>query len=175
MHLVLRALPDTDGAAAVTGEIVVVGLGNSYRSDDGVGIVAAAALKDLALPGVRVVTGIAEPMGLLDAWSGAKLAVVIDAGVATPSMPGGIRRCTLGDVVDAPEGLSSHRIDIARTRALGQVLGRLPEALVVFTIEAADTGHGIGLTPRVAAAVPEVVNMALAEINGTPYPSHRIC
>jgi hydrogenase maturation protease len=37
---------------------------------------------------------------------------------------------------------------------------------VIFTIEAADTSHGIGLTPQVAAAVPEVVGMALAEFNG---------
>jgi hydrogenase maturation protease len=36
---------------------------------------------------------------------------------------------------------------------------------MVFTIEVADTGHGIGLTPQVAAAVPKVVGMAVAEIN----------
>ncbi|HEY2502955.1 MAG TPA: hydrogenase maturation protease [Mycobacterium sp.] len=157
----------------MTREIVVVGLGNSYRSDDGVGIAAAAALNDLALPGVRVLTGIAEPMSLLDAWSSARLAVVIDAAVATPSVPGRIRRSTLGDVVDAPEGLSSHRIDIGRTHALGQVLGRVPDALVVFTIEVAATGLGVGLTPQVAHAVPEVVGMAVAEINRTRWPTRR--
>jgi hydrogenase maturation protease len=169
----LGALLDADGAAAVTGEIVVVGLGNSYRSDDGVGIVAAAAINDLALPGVRVVTGIPEPMGLLDAWSGARLAVVIDAAVATPSIPGRIRRSALGDVADAREGLSSHGIDIGRTHALGQVLGRVPDALVVFTIEVAATEHGIGLTPQVADAVPEVVGMAVAEINRNRGPRRR--
>lgn len=149
----------------MNGEVVVIGLGNSYRSDDGVGIDAAAALNDLGLPGVRVVTGIPEPMSLLDAWSGARLAVVIDASVASPSVPGRIRRSTVGDVVAAPEGLSSHGINIARTYALGQELGRVPGALVVFTIEAGAFGHGVGLTPPVARAVPEVVGMALAEIN----------
>lgn len=160
----LGALLDADGAASVTGEIIVVGLGNSYRRDDGVGIVAAAALDELALPGVRVVTDVVEPMSLLEAWSGAGLAVVIDAAVVTPSMPGRVHRCTLGDVVAASEGLSSHSVDIGRTHALGQALGRVPDALVVFTIEVADTGHGIGLTPQVAEAVPEVVGMAVAEI-----------
>lgn len=161
----LGALLDADGAAAVTGEIVVVGLGNSCRGDDSVGIAAAAALHDLGLPGVRVVTGIPEPMALLEAWSGARLAVVIDAAVATPSVPGRVRRSTVADVVGAPEALSSHRIDIAGTHELGQVLGRVPRALVVFTIEAATTEHGIGLSPRVADAVPEVVAMAVAEID----------
>ena len=83
------ALLDADGAAAVTAEIVVVGLGNSYRSDDGVGIAAAVALNGLALPGVRVLIGIAEPISLLEAWSGAKLAVVIDAAVMTSRSRGG--------------------------------------------------------------------------------------
>ena len=67
----------------MTGGIVVIGLGNTYRTDDGVGIAAAAALDELALPGVRVVTDVAEPMSLLEAWSGVKLAVVIDAAVVT--------------------------------------------------------------------------------------------
>ena len=161
----LGALLDADGASAVTGEIVVIGLGNSYRSDDGVGLAAAAALDDLALPGVRVVTGLPEPMSLLEAWSGATLALVIDAATATPSVPGRIRRSALADVVDAANGLSSHGMDIGRTYELGKALGRVPDALVVFTIEVAATGHGIGLTPQVAAAVPEMVGMAVAEIN----------
>ncbi|WP_077085778.1 hydrogenase maturation protease [Mycobacterium rhizamassiliense] len=146
--------------------IVVVGLGNSYRSDDGVGVAAAAAIDDLALPHVRVVTRVVEPLSLLEAWSGTKLAVVIDAAVVTPSTPGRVRRCTSGDVVSAAEGLSSHRLDVGRTHALGQVLGRVPDALVIFTIEAANTDHGTGLTPQVAAAVPEVVGMAVVEIKG---------
>lgn len=158
----------------MTGEIVVVGLGNSYRSDDGVGIVAAAALNDLALPGVQVVTGIVEPMSLLEAWSGARLAVVIDAAVGTPSVPGRVHRCALGDVVSASNGLSSHSIDIGRTYLLGQTIGRVPDALAVFTIEVADTGHGIGLTPQVADAVPEVVDVAVAEINRNWGPARRL-
>jgi hydrogenase maturation protease len=168
------ALLDAKGTASVTGEIVVVGLGNSYRSDDGVGVAAAAALSELALPGVRVLTGVVEPMSLLEAWSGAGLAVVIDAAVATPSTPGRVRRCTLDDVDGAREGLSSHSVDIGRTHALGQAVGRVPDALVVFTIEVADTGHGTGLTPPVAGAVPEVVGMAVAEINRNCGPARRL-
>jgi hydrogenase maturation protease len=154
-----------DGSGTERGT-VVVGLGNSYRTDDGVGLAVAAALENLALPDVRVVTGIVEPLGLLEAWSGAGLAIVIDAAVATSPVPGRVRRCTLGDLVTPAEGLSSHRVDICRAHELGQALGRVPDALVVFTVEVADTGHGIGLTPRVALAVPELVHMTVAEIKG---------
>lgn len=164
----LSAFLDVDGATTVTGisgGVVVVGLGNRYRKDDGVGVVAAAALGELALPRVRVLTDVAEPLGLLDAWWGATLAVVIDAAVAKPSMPGRVRRFTPGELTTAREGLSSHTIDIDRTRALGQALGRVPDALVVFSIDVADVGHGSGLTPRVAGAVPEVVRLVVEEIN----------
>jgi hydrogenase maturation protease len=157
----------------MTGEVVIVGLGNSYRKDDGVGVVAATAVNDLALPGVRVATGIVEPMSLLEAWSDARLAVVIDAAIVTPSVPGRVRRCNLGDVVAATEGLSSHGVDIGRAYELGQLLGRVPDALVVFTIEVADTTQGIGLTPQVAAAVPEAVDMAVAELNRNCAPAMR--
>ncbi len=145
---------------------VVVGLGNPYRHDDGVGVAAAAALDDLELPHVRAVTGVADPMALLEAWSGAALAIVIDAAVTSPSVPGRVRRCTLAEL-GASGGLSSHGVDVGRTHALGQALGRVPDAVVVLTVEVADVGHGAGLTPRVAAAVPDVVEMALAEISVT--------
>jgi len=165
VHLVLDALPDADGAAHVIGGIVVVGLGNRYRRDDGVGVVAAAALHERGLPGVRVVTDIVEPMALVEVWSGAGLAMVIDAALATALTAGRVRRCALGDVAGTAQGLSSHSIDIGRTYALGQSLGRVPGALQIFTVDVADIGHGIGLTPQVERAVPEVVGLVLAEIN----------
>ncbi|BBX73056.1 hydrogenase maturation protease [Mycobacterium shinjukuense] len=143
---------------------VVVGLGNRYRRDDGVGVVAAEALNELALADVRVVTDIAEPVSLIEAWSGAGLAVVIDAAVVTRSTPGRVRRCDVSDVA-ACEGLSTHGIDIARTYALARALGRVPGALVVFTVDVADTGQGVGLTPHVAGAVLEVVRVVVDEIH----------
>ncbi|EUA10817.1 hydrogenase maturation protease family protein [Mycobacterium kansasii 732] len=143
------------------GPVVVIGLGNRYRRDDGVGIVAAAALDELGLPDIRVVTDIVEPMGLVEAWSGARLAVVIDAAVSFPSTPGRVTRCALGDLVTATDGVSSHRVDVAAAYALGQALARVPDRLEVVSVEAADTGHGVGLTPQVAAAVPAAVSMAV--------------
>lgn len=142
-------------------------MGNTYRRDDGVGIVAAAALDELAPPAVQVVTGIAEPMSLLEVWAGASLAVVIDAAVTGRSSPGRVRRCGPDELGVAQGRTSSHSLDLARAYALGQALDRVPDALVAFTVETADIGYGVGLTPAVAAAVPTVVAMAVAEIDRT--------
>lgn len=143
---------------------VVIGIGNTYRRDDGVGPAVAAAINEQALPGVRVVTEIEDPMNLLDAWSGAALALVIDAAIASPSTPGRIHRVTADDLASV-RGISSHSLDLAQVFALGQTLGRAPDRLVVFTVETADAGHGVGLTPQVSAAVQDMVAAALAEID----------
>jgi hydrogenase maturation protease len=104
-------------------------------------------------------------MSLLEAWTDSGLTVIIDAAIADPSTPGRIRRCGLAEVATRPEGLSSHRLDIGRTYALAQALGRVPGELLVFTVEVPDAGHGIGMTPPVAAAVPTVVDMVRAEVD----------
>lgn len=162
MHFVLGAFSETHGGSALN--TVVIGIGNTYRRDDGVGPAVAAAINEQALPGVRVVTEIEDAMNLLDAWSGAALALVIDAAIASPSTPGRIHRVTADDLASV-RGISSHSLDVAQVFALGQTLGRAPDRLVVFTVETAEVGHGVGLTPQVSAAVPDVVTAALAEID----------
>lgn len=148
----------------MTGRVAVIGLGNRYRRDDAVGIAAARALGELALPGVEVATDIVDPLTLLDVWSGARLAVIVDAAVGTASTAGHIRCCNLDDVVSSTKRLSSHSIDVGRAYALGRELGRVPEALQIYAVDVADTGHGTGLTAQVEQALPDVVALAAAEI-----------
>lgn len=146
--------------------VVVIGVGNRARRDDGLGPAVADLIAACPRPGVRVFSELAESAALLDAWAGADLAVVVDAvlgDVAAP--PGRVRRRRLDDFA-APVALSSHDLDLRQTFELGRALGRAPGAVVVVTVDAADVGHGQGLSPAVAAALPEavrVVESALAE------------
>jgi hydrogenase maturation protease len=142
---------------------VVIGIGNSYRRDDGVGLAVVAELAKRELPGVRVLTAIGEPGAILEAWTGVARAVVVDAAMGEGSVPGRIQRWTPGAVGDTAV-VSSHALGLPQTYALGEALGQMPDELVVFTVEAADTGHGTGLTPAVAAAVPQVVDAVLVEL-----------
>ncbi|OBH60315.1 hydrogenase maturation protease [Mycobacterium sp. E2479] len=148
-----------------SGVIVVIGIGNTYRRDDGVGIAVATALDARAMPNVVVKTGITDPMSLIEAWTGAKRVVIIDAAIANPCTPGRIRRRELTDVAIQSDGLHSHSVDVGRAHALGKALGRVPGEVKIFTIEVLDTDHGIGLSPQVAGAVPKVVDMVVAEID----------
>lgn len=148
----------------MTDTTVVIGIGNSFRRDDGVGLAVADRIAERDLPGVRVVIATGEPATLLEAWSGVAQAVVVDAASGEHSTPGRIRRWAVSEL-DAGPAVSSHALGVAQTAALGQALGRMPRELVVFTVDAADTGNGCGLTPAVAAAVPKVVEAILTEVN----------
>lgn len=148
----------------MTATAVVIGIGNSFRRDDGVGPVVAERIGRCGLPGVCVLTVTGEPAALLEAWSGTARAVVVDAAAGEDSTPGRIRRWSAPDL-DAGAVVSSHALGLAQTCALGEALDRMPGELVVFTVDVVDTGHGVGLTPAVAAAVPSAVETILAELS----------
>ena len=145
------------------GDVLVIGIGNDFRRDDGVGLVVAAEIANRRLPGVRVMTAIGEPASILEAWSGVPLVVAVDAAMGEGSTPGRIRRWTSGDD-DQPAVVSSHALGLPQTYALGQAVAQMPQKLVVFTVDIEDIGHGDTLTPGVAAVVPAAVEAVLDEL-----------
>jgi hydrogenase maturation protease len=147
----------------MSGGVLVIGIGNVFRCDDGVGLAVAAEVARQRMPGVRVMTDIGEPGSMLDAWTGIDLAVVVDAAISPDGTPGRIRRWIPGEDRE-PVVVSSHMFGLAQSYSLGEALGRLPQQLVVFIVDIADISHGDTLTPAVAAAVPHVVDAVRAEL-----------
>ncbi|MBB5916734.1 hydrogenase maturation protease [Nocardia transvalensis] len=143
---------------------VVIGVGNSYRRDDGIGPDVASRIERLCLPGVLATVCDGEPTGLLDAWAGADLAIVIDAVLCEPSTPGRIWRTTVDALRGVTTATSSHALGIPDAVPLGRALGRLPHELVVIAVEAARLDLGAGLSAPVAAAVPRAVDAVRAEL-----------
>ena len=143
---------------------VVIGIGNSFRRDDGVGLSVADEVAKRGVPDVRVVTATGEPGAMLEAWSGARLAVVVDAATGEGSCPGRIRRWTPGETADLGV-VSSHAIGLPQSYALGEAVEQIPGRLVVLCVDVVDTDYGVGLTPAVAAAVPAAVEAIIAELD----------
>ncbi|MDX1886010.1 hydrogenase maturation protease [Mycolicibacterium sp. 120270] len=148
---------------------LVIGIGNDFRRDDGVGLAVVQAIGRLDLPGVETMTAIGVPGVILDAWAG-RPAVVVDAAAGSGMVPGRIRRWT-PEGATTSVGTSSHSFGLAQTYALGRALGLLPASLVVFTVDIADAGMGPGLSAQVSAAIPDAVEAVLAEIAVTYDPS----
>jgi hydrogenase maturation protease len=131
----------------------VIGVGNEWRSDDGAGI-AVARLLDPAPAGVRVLAREGEPLDLIEEWTGAREAIVVDAA-SSGAEPGTVHRldASAGPLPVELFGQSTHALSVAEAVELGRMLGRLPERLLVLGVEGERFGAGNGLTPAVEAAV----------------------
>jgi hydrogenase maturation protease len=147
---------------------VLIGVGNLYRRDDGIGQALVSAVGELHLPGVVLTVSDGEPSQLLDAWSGADLAVVVDAVLCDPPVPGRIHRTTLGSAAPGSAAASTHGLGVPDAVRLAEALNRAPQRLVVFAVEAADVGFGLGLSPPVAASLPELTRAVQAELGAPP-------
>jgi hydrogenase maturation protease len=151
--------------------VVVIGVGNEYRRDDGAGPAVVARLRGRVPPGVELMLTDGEPARLIEAWTGAALAVVVDAVRADPPRPGRVHRFVPGRPIGRPaRTASSHGFGLDDAVRLALAVDRMPGRLVVHAIEADDLSQGTGLTPLVAAAVGDVARAVLSDIRdqGTP-------
>jgi hydrogenase maturation protease len=152
--------------------VVVIGVGNEFRRDDGAGPAVVTSLRGQVPPGVELVVTDGEPARLIEAWTGAALAVVVDAVLTDPSRPGRVHRFVLDRPIGGPvRTTSSHGFGLDDAVRLALALDRMPGRLVVHAIEAADLSQGPGLTPLVAAAVGDVARAVLSDIRDASTPA----
>jgi hydrogenase maturation protease len=145
-------------------DVVIIGVGNPYRRDDGVGQAAAEALAE-KLPAIKVVLLDGEPTRLVDAWEGHQVAIVLDA-VRRGDPPGTIHRFLVG-TEPLPEAFlhpSTHGAGLESAVALGRALDRNPEEMIVYGIEPADMTEGNELSEAVEAALPGLVDELAEEV-----------
>ncbi|MEU6430809.1 hydrogenase maturation protease [Microbispora sp. NPDC046973] len=133
------------------GDSVVIGLGSDLRGDDAAGLEVARLLRGTLPPSVAVVENSGDPAALVEAWSGAALAIVVDA-VSSGAPPGTVHMPLHLPARSLPRA-GSHALGLADAVALGRALGRLPGELVVAGIEGGDFTPGAPMTPQVLAAV----------------------
>ena len=147
------------------GRVVVIGVGNEFRRDDGAGPAVVASLRGRVPPGVELLLADGEPTRLIEAWTGAALAVVVDAVLANPPRPGRVHRFVLDrPLAGTTRTASSHGFGLDDAVRLALALDRMPGRLVVHAIEADDLSQGQGLTPLVAAAVGDVARAVLSDM-----------
>jgi hydrogenase maturation protease len=148
---------------------LVVGIGSTILSDDGVGVRVVERLSERALPAqVEVVQLGTAGLGLLDLVEDCQRLILVDA-IVTGAVPGTLHELRGDDVARAAHLGPGHEADLPTTLAFGQrVLGRkLPHQVVVIAVEAEDlTTFSESLTPRVHAAVEPAVARIEALLHG---------
>ena len=144
----------------------MIGVGNRYRRDDGVGPAVAERLRGRG--DVDVATCEQEPSRLLDAWAGADLALVVDA-VSSGAKPGTVHRfdATRRAVPSSVFRGSTHALGVGEVIELARALGRLPGRVLVYGVEGGEFAAGDGLSPAVAAAVEPLAAELMEEAGCT--------
>ncbi|MEV7805625.1 hydrogenase maturation protease [Microbispora sp. NPDC088329] len=133
------------------GKDVVIGLGGDGRGDDAAGIEVARRLRACLPPSVAIVESAGDPAQLVEAWTGARLVVVIDA-VSSGVAPGTVHR-RAGVADRASWHGSSHSFGLGDAVDLGRALGRMPARLIVIGVEGGDFTTGAPITPPVLSAI----------------------
>jgi hydrogenase maturation protease len=145
--------------------IVVIGVGNPDRGDDGFGRVVATRLRGRLPARIDLVEADGEATALVERLGRADAAVLVDAAVSG-ARTGEIRRL---DAAAAPLpagrfGLSSHGFGVGEAIELARVLGSLPGRCVVYAVEAGSFAPGAALSREVAGAVDAVAARVIAEV-----------
>lgn len=139
--------------------ILVLGLGNSLLSDDGVGVHVVDVLRSMldARDDVRLCDGGTLGLALLPDIEAAQSLILVDAG-QTGGDAGDIR-CFEGEAMDrrlTGKKRTAHEVAAADLLDAAALTAGRPARRVLIAVQPASTEWGLEPTPAVAAAMPEI-------------------
>lgn len=145
-------------------KISVIGIGNTLRADDGVGVRVAEELSSRDLgAGVEVVSGELAGMLLAPYFINSDNVIVVDA-IEVGDTPGSVFRFPAEEAFPVLRSHTSHGISVPDLLMAARLSGSNAEVLI-YAIQISDCRPMTeGLTPEVAAAIPDVVEMVVAEV-----------
>lgn len=135
-------------------------------SDEGVGVHAVEALRcAYSVPEfVEIIDGGTSSMELLDDLADLDLLIVVDA-VKAGKPEGTLVRLADDQVpVFFRSKLSPHQIGLSDVMASLEFVGQFPKRMVVIGVQAENFELGMEMTPLIAARVPDLVAMVVAEL-----------
>jgi hydrogenase maturation protease len=146
--------------------ILVLGLGNTIMTDDGFGVrVLEALLSRCRFHGeITLLDGGTLGLDLLPCLEEVDRLLIIDV-LEMHSLPGTVFRREGGEVPRAfASKLSVHQVGIQELLAVSELLGHLPQDVVVWGVQPECIEMGTELTATVAAALEPVVTGVLEEL-----------
>lgn len=157
--------------------MTVIGLGNPLMGDDGVGVLAAARLRDeWDIPAsVEVVDGGTWGMRLLPAIEDAEALLLIDA--IDQGLPPGTEIALARDEIPRTLALklSPHQIDLAEVLALTELRGTLPERMVAVGLQPEHITFGAPMSERVEERVDALIATAAYQLALWGHRCERRC
>ena len=145
--------------------ILVIGVGNEFRNDDGAGIAVARQLLEESPRPITIVEASGEGAALMESWKGYERVIVVDA-TSSGSFPGTIHRFEAHRQPLPAQFFhySTHAFSVAEAIEMARALDQLPPELIVYGIEGRNFAAGEGLSPEVENAASLVVDRVLCDL-----------
>jgi hydrogenase maturation protease len=144
---------------------LLIGIGNEYRSDDGVGLVVAREIHEKLIPLITVKEESGEGAALMEAWQGFQNVFIVDA-VSSGAMPGTIFRIDANkETVPAKFfHYSTHAFSVAEAIELARVLNVLPPNLIIYGIEGNNFNAGTTISFPVQQAAHKIIEQIVKDM-----------
>jgi hydrogenase maturation protease len=146
-------------------ERAVVGLGNPYRCDDGVGPALVDRLAERDLPSTDLLDLGDAGFELVHVLADYETVVIVDA-VAFGGEPGEIAVFDPDDAEPTRAQRGSHRTDPFELLELAGQVGETPAAVRLVGVQPADVSFGEGLTPPLADAIAVAADTVVDVVRG---------
>jgi hydrogenase maturation protease len=150
-----------------SGRTLVLGIGNTILSDDGVGCRVVEKIKEkINDQNIDFREGVTTGLRLLDLIAGYDRVIIIDAIQSGKNPPGTLTKIGVDDLNYSVHSNSPHGINLASAIELGRQLGvSIPPEIHVYAIEIQDAVTiSEKLTPKVEAAIPSIVEKIVKEL-----------
>jgi len=149
---------------------VVLGLGNTLHTDDGIGPQTIERLRsDPRVPeDVALIEGGTLGLELLTYIWDCSCLLVLDA-VDVGQSPGTLVRMSSPELQTLPGKGSVHQLGVADLLVALRILANRTPEVVLLGVQPASTEWGTELSPAVAAVLPALVDAAIAEVCHKPH------
>lgn len=148
---------------------VIIGIGNMYRGDDAIGLLAA---DELINSGINVIKASGDATELMETWEGYDKAILIDA---CPYMEetGKIHRVNINEdenILTDSIRSSSHNFGISEAIEFSRLLRSLPEEVIIYAVEGERFEQGDEVSDKVMSTIQLICEQIRQEI--TEEKSH---
>jgi hydrogenase maturation protease len=140
-------------------KIKIIGLGNPYRGDDGVGLAVIEELKKMSLPDdVELIDSGADDLGIFEHMKTCSHLIIVDA-ISAGKEPGTVMEFTAERLngIRNTRNLDIHSFGLAGAIELAKKM-RVQGKITIIGVEPEITNHKEGLSDLVRSKIPLLVS-----------------
>lgn len=152
-------------------DVHVVGMGNILYHDEGIGVYAAAYLRQAYRfsPEIQIADGAALGFGVMDYFTEAGLpprVLVLDA-LLTDAPPGSVFRLPAEELLDLGPAMrpTAHEVDPVAMLKLAAAFGQAPDLVLLGIVPENASDLTVGLTEALRDALPAFTAAAIAQLS----------